>query len=345
MAARHAFLGTDLPIVQAPMAGAQRSALAIAVCNAGGLGSLPCAMLAPEALRAELAALRAGTDRPFNVNFFCHREPVADAGRESAWRATLAPYYAEHGIDASRIPAGAGRRPYGSEAAAVLEAFRPKVVSFAFGLPDADLLARTRALGCLILGTATTVEEALWLEQRGVDAVVAQGWEAGGHRGHFLSDDLSLQCGTLALLPQVVRAVRIPVVAAGGIADPSGVAAALALGASAVQVGTAYLLCTEATPVAPLRAALASPAARQTMVTNLLTGRPARGIPNRAMRELGAIRDDVPEFPLAGAALAPLRSVAEAGGRGDFSPLWCGQNASGCRAVPAAEQTRALVGL
>jgi nitronate monooxygenase len=337
-----ALLGTELPIIQAPMAGVQGAALAAAVCNAGGLGSLPCALLGPDAMRAELAALRAATDRPFNVNFFCHTPPPPDAARESAWRGALAAYYEEFDLDPASIPAGPGRLPFDAAAADLLEAFRPAVVSFHFGLPAPPLLDRVRAWGSKILSSATSVEEALWLQAQGVDAVIAQGLEAGGHRGHFLSDDLSIQAGTLALLPQVVRAVKLPVIAAGGIADAQAVTAAMRLGAAAVQVGTAYLLCSEATTGPVHRAALKSVAARHTALTNLYTGRPARGIVNRLMRELGPVSPLAPAFPLAVAAVAPLRARAEALGSGEFSPLWCGQNASGCRQIPAAELTRSL---
>lgn len=336
--------GIALPILQAPMAGVQGSALAIAVSEAGGLGALPCAMLGPDAIRTELAAIRAATPRPFNVNFFCHTAPVPDAAREAAWGAALAPYYAELGIDAAAIPAGAGRRPFDAEAAEVLEAFRPPVVSFHFGLPPPELLARVRAWGAKVLSSATTVDEARWLEAHGVDAVIAQGVEAGGHRGMFLTEDLTTQVGTFALLPQVVRAVRVPVIAAGGIADAAGVAAALSLGAVAAQVGTSFLLCPEATTSAPHRAALASDAARHTALTNVFTGRPARGIVNRVIREVGPISAVAPAFPLATAAITPLRAAAERRGSGDFSPLWSGQNASGCRAVPAGQLTRMLAG-
>jgi len=336
-------LGTELPIIQAPMAGVQGSALAVAVCQAGGLGSLPCAMLAPDAMRRELQALRAQVgERPFNVNFFCHPQPALDEQREARWRASLAPYYAEFGIDAKAIPAGPGRLPFSAEVAEVLEEFKPALVSFHFGLPEPALLARVRRRGARVLSSATTVAEALWLEAQGVDAVIAQGLEAGGHRGIFLNDDLNSQSGTFALLPQVVQAVKVPVVAAGGIADARGVQAALALGAAGVQVGTAYLLCPEATTTTIHRAALKSQAARVTALTNLFTGRPARGIVNRLMRELGPIGRAAPAFPLAAAALAPLRAAAEARGSGDFSPLWAGQNTSGCRELPAAELTRDL---
>jgi nitronate monooxygenase len=335
-------LGIELPIIQAPMAGVQGSALAIAVSNAGGLGSLPCAMLSSEALRNEIAAIKAGTDKAFNVNFFCHTQPRPDPAVEARWRQKLSPFYQEFGIDASTIPAGPGRLPFDAAAADILDELRPQVVSFHFGLPSDDLLARVRATGAKILSSATTVDEALWLQERGVDAIIAQGLEAGGHRGIFLGDDLTTQVGTFALLRQVVREARVPVIAAGGIADAEGVAAAMALGASAVQVGTAYLLCPEATTGPAHRAALATPAARHTALTNLFTGRPARGIVNRAIRELGPINVEAPAFPLATSAIAPLRAKAEAQGSGDFSPMWCGQNPTGCKPVPAAEMTKML---
>ena len=335
-------LGTELPLIQAPMAGIQGSAMAIAVSNAGGLGSLPCAMLSPDAMRSELTAIRTGTDKPYNVNFFCHTPPEPSAEREATWRAALAPYYAEFGIDAASIPTGPGRNPFSAEVANLLAEFKPPVVSFHFGLPSEALLAQVRGWGSKVLASATTVEEAVWLEAHGADAVIAQGLEAGGHRGHFLSHDLTKQLGTFALLPQVVGAVKLPVIAAGGIADANGVAAAVSLGAAGVQVGTAYMLTPEATTSTIHRAALKSDAARHTALTNLFTGRPARGIVNRVMRELGPIGSAAPEFPLATSGIAPLRAKDEAQGSGDFSPLWSGQNATGCREVSSAEVTRAL---
>lgn len=334
--------GIDLPIIQAPMAGVQGSALAVAVSNAGGLGSLPCAMLTVDGIRQELTAIRAQTDKPFNVNFFCHTPSTPDAAREAAWRAALAPFYQEYAIDPATIPAGVGRAPFSAEAADVLSEFKPAVVSFHFGLPAADLLARVKALGAKVISSATTVDEALWLEAQGVDAIIAQGVEAGGHRGIFLSNDLTTQVGTFALLPQIVGAVKLPVIAAGGIADAQGVKAALALGAAGVQVGTAYLLCPEATTSVVHRAALTSQEARHTALTNLFTGRPARSIMNRVMREIGPINNAAPAFPLATAAIAPLRAKAESQGSGAFSPLWSGQNASGCKAIPAAQLTQEL---
>lgn len=331
------FFGTELPIIQAPMAGVQDYRLAAAVANAGGLGSLPCAMLGPEALRAEIETLRAATGRPFNLNFFAHTSPVEDEEHERKWRRALEPFYREFGINADSISSGPGRMPFNQESAAIVEEFRPAVVSFHFGLPEPSLVERVRRAGAKVLSTATTVEEALWLEQQGVDGIIAQGLEAGGHRGIFLTSDMTTQMGTFALLPQVVAAVRIPVIAAGGIADARGVKAALDLGAVAAQVGTAFLLCIEATTRPVHREALKSPQAQHTAITNVFSGGPARGIVNRVVRELGPLSREAPPFPLATGAIAPLRTAAEAAGSGDFSPLWCGQNASGCHEGSAAE--------
>lgn len=325
------------------MAGVQGSALAVAVCNAGGLGSVPCAMLSPDALRQELKTIKSQTSRPYNVNFFCHVPPKPDSEREAAWRKILAPYYQEFGIDAGSVRPGPGRAPFSHEMADVLSEFKPPVVSFHFGLPSPDLLARLKAWDPLILSSATTVEEARWLEAHGVGAIIAQGLEAGGHRGHFLNGDLSVQMGTFALVPQMKQAVNVPVIAAGGIADTQGVAAALALGANAVQIGTAYLLCPECTTSAVHRTALKSDAARNTAMTNLFSGGAARGIMNRAMRELGPMSTLPPPFPLAAAAMAPLRTKAESLASGDFSPLWAGQNTTGCKELSAALLTKAFV--
>ena len=332
----------ELPIVQAPMAGVQAGALAVAVSNAGGLGSLPCALLGRESIDAELRQIAAATSAPYNVNFFCHAELVRDRAREEAWRTKLAPYYEELGVDPATITDGPTRAPFSAETADIVEPFRPPVVSFHFGLPSDDLLRRVRGWGSKILASATTVDEARWLDTRGVDAIIAQGAEAGGHRGMFRTTDVATQVGTFALVRQIVRAVERPVIAAGGIADAEGVRAALALGAAGVQIGTAYLLCPEATTSAIHRAALQSDAAGTTALTNLFSGRPARSIVNRVMRELGYLSDAAPAFPLASAALAPLRAAAERRGRGDFTPLWSGQNATGCREIPAGSLTREL---
>ena len=336
------FFGVDLPIIQAPMAGAQAAALAVAVSEAGGLGSLPAALLAPDALRRELESIRDQTNRPFNVNFFCHSEPKPDAERENGWRQLLRPYFDEMGLDPDSIEQGSNREPFNSRIAALVAPFAPPVVSFHFGLPSRELLQQVWSWGSKVLASATSVDEAVWLDAQGVDGIIAQGLEAGGHRGMFLSDDVGTQVGTFALVPQVVATTTRPVIAAGGIGDANGVSAALDLGACGVQVGTAYLLCPETTISSIHRSALQGKAARETAVTNLFTGRPARGIVNRVMRELGYMNLTAPPFPLAANAIAPLRRAAERDGAGDFSPLWCGQNVSGCRNIPAAVLTHDL---
>ncbi len=361
-------LGLKHPLIQAPMAGVQGSALAIAVSKAGGLGSLPCAMLSPTQIKAEIEAICAATAKPYNLNFFCHLPPppdVATPEREAAWRKLLVPYYAEHGIDPVSIPTGAGRAPFSESLCDLIASYKPPVVSFHFGLPAPELVARVKAWGGKVLSSATTVAEARWLEAHGADAIIAQGVEAGGHRGVFLRtnehgshvglsspfpddwrNELSTQQGTFTLLPQIVAAVKVPVIAAGGIANAQGVQAAFALGASAVQIGTAFMLCDEATTSAVHRTALAHsanhPEQHHTQLTTLFTGRPARGITNRVMHELGAINTIAPAFPTSTAAIAPLRAAAEKAGRADFSPLWSGQNASGCKAVPAAQLIKTL---
>jgi nitronate monooxygenase len=332
-------LGTELPIIQAPMAGVQGNELAIAVSQAGGLGSLPCAMLDIDTMVAEIEAIQSQTEA-FNVNFFCHQLPFPDLEQQRRWRNALLPYFREFNIDPETIPGGNGRVPFSAEHVRALADLKPPVVSFHFGLPDVGLVAEVKRWGARILASATTVEEAVWLEASGVDVIIAQGLEAGGHRGCFLSDDLTRQMGTFALVPQVVAAVDIPVVAAGGIASAAQMRSVLELGAAGVQVGTSYLLCPEATTSAIHRTALASPKACHTAITNVFTGRPARSIVNRLISELGPMSNLVPHFPLAASTLAPLRAAAEQNGSGDFSPLWAGQNTSGCQSISAAALTR-----
>ncbi len=351
-------LGLRHPIIQAPMAGVQGHELAAAASRAGALGSLPSATFSAETLKAELQALTAaldarsqgpGTALPWALNFFCHRSADAQALQaEAAWCKAVTPWARQAGLPAP-APAGAARAPFSAALADLIEPFRPPVVSFHFGLPAPDLLARVKGWGAQVLSSATTVEEAVWLEANGADAVIAQGWEAGGHRGHFLKPDLDLsgQAGLFALLPRIVAAVRIPVIAAGAIADAAGVRAALALGAAGVQVGTAFLCCPEARTSAVHRAALAGvlPGVEtDTAVTAAFTGRPARALVNRWVRESATVQAQLPPFPLAAGALAGLRQAAEAAGRGDFSPLWAGQNTRACRTVPAAEVVRELAG-
>jgi nitronate monooxygenase len=340
--------GIELPIIQAPMAGPCYADMAIAVAEAGGLGSLPTATMTPDQARTEMQIIRQQTARPINLNFFCHQEPVPDQGREDHWRQKLSPYYREFGIDpAGPIPTS-NRAPFNDALCQLVEESKPEVVSFHFGLPAAPLLARVRKTGAKIISSATTVAEARWLEAEGCDAIIAQGNEAGGHRGIFLSDDVlrdaAGQPGTFALVPQVVDAVKVPVIAAGGISDARGIVAAMALGASAVQIGTAYLFTPEARISAPHRAALQAARDDATALTNIFTGRPARGLVNRIMRELGPITRDTPAFPLSGGALAPLKAKAEAAGSGDFGALWSGQAASlaAHRSLGAGELTRTL---
>jgi nitronate monooxygenase len=342
-------------LIQAPMAGSQNHRLAAAVFLAGGLGSLPAAMLTTEQLQTELSAfedaiaaltetpLQWGGCLPVNVNFFCHTPPTEQLEKEAAWRKQLTPLYQAQGIDPQSVGSGLGRAPFSLESLKLMGQFKPAVVSFHFGLPKAEWVQQLKTWGVQIWSSATTVQEAQWLEQQGVDAVIAQGLEAGGHRGMFLSEDLSTQMGTMALLPQTIKAVKLPVIAAGGISTAAAVSAAKALGASAVQVGTAFLTSHEATTSALHRQALMSDAAKHTALTNLFSGRPARGIVNKFMRDFGPLNPEAPAFPLATSAVAPLRAAAEAKGQSDYSPLWSGQNASDCEALPAADIAHKLL--
>jgi len=332
----------ELPIIQAAMAGSSDSELTVAVSEAGGLGSLPCGMLTPDQVTAAVRTIRERTTRPINLNFFCHRDPALDHDRERKWRERLAGYYAEFGIDSSATVSLPNRAPFDERMCDVVVAMHPEVVSFQFGLPSKILLDRLRAASVKIISTATTVEEARWLEAEGSDAIVAQGFEAGGHRGMFLATNPASQVGTFALIPQVVDAVQIPVIAAGGIGDARGIVAALALGASGVQIGTAYLRCPETRTSPVHRKALETVRDDQTVITNVITGRPARGIVNRAIQEIGPINAQVPEFPRAAEAITPLRAHAERNGSGDFSPLWAGQAAALSLEMPAGRLTRIL---
>lgn len=331
-------LGIDVPIIQAPMAGATTPAMVIAANQAGALGSMPAAALSTEQLREALATIRQGSTRPINVNFFCHQPPLVDDERDRQWKHLLEPYYRELGADFDAPTPVSNRAPFDDAACQVVEAFRPEVVSFHFGLPEKALLDRVKATGAKVLSSATTVEEAVWLEQQGCDAIIAMGLEAGGHRGIFLSDDLNTQIGLMALVPQIVDAISVPVIAAGGIGDARGIVAAFALGASAVQMGTAYLFTPEANVSASHHYALRHAQASETALTNLFTGRPARGIVNRVMRELGAINPLAPAFPRAGGALMPLKAKDEAG----FSNLWSGQALRLGKDIGTFELTREL---
>jgi nitronate monooxygenase len=334
--------GVALPIVQAPMANSSGIDMAVAVAEAGGLGSFPCAGLSDDKVREGFAAIRSRTTKPINLNFFCHDAPEQDLAREAAWLERLAPYYQELGIELPRPPLKASIYRFTESTCAVVEELCPEVVSFHFGLPAPELVQRVKRAGCKVICSATTRREALWLAARGVDAIIAQGAEAGGHRGMFLETDVATQIGTFALVQQIVGAVSQPVLAAGGIGDGGGIAAAFALGAAGVQIGTAYLDCPEATGSNLHRKALAEPG-RKTVITDVLSGRPARGILNRFIREQGPLDPAHPAYPLATPALAPLRAKAEAQGSGDFSWFWSGQGAPPLTGVSAKDLTRTIV--
>jgi nitronate monooxygenase len=335
---------TEFPIVLAPMAGIMDADLVIAAAQGGALGSLPCAMLSVEKAREQINIIRQRVSAPVNMNFFCHTPVDVDPARETGWKQRLGEYYKEHGLDPATPVNAANRAPFDAAMCELVEELKPEIVSFHFGLPDQALLQRIKAAGCIVIASATIVREAIWLEENGADAVIAQGAEAGGHRGMFLTENIAEQPGTFALVPQVVDAVKVPVIAAGGIADGRGIAAAFALGASGVQIGSAYLRCPESKVSAAARVALAQARDDATVITNVMTGRPARGVANRLMREVGPISPEAPAFPHAATALGPLKAAAEKLGKVDFTNLWAGQALRLGREMPAAELTRALAG-
>lgn len=330
------------PIVLAPMAGVADAELAIAAGEGGALGSLACAMISADKMREQVGIIRQRVSAPLNLNFFCHVAVDADPAADARWRARLGQYYKEHGLDPHARVEAVNRAPFDEAMCRVVEDMKPEIVSFHFGLPDKALMERVKAAGCIVLASATIVREAVWLERNGADVVIAQGAEAGGHRGMFMTSDILTQPGTMALVPQIVDAVRVPVIAAGGIADGRGIAAAFALGAAGVQIGSAFLRCPEATGSAVAKAALAAADDDSTVVTNVMTGRPARGVANRLMREIGPVSDDAPAFPHAATALAPLKAAAEKQGKADFTNLWAGQAIRLGTELPAAELTRKL---
>jgi nitronate monooxygenase len=247
----------EFPILLAPMAGVMDADIAIAVAEGGGLPSVPCAMISPEKAREQIGIIRQRVSAPVNLNFFCHEAVDADPAREATWRQRLTPYYEEHGFDPEMTINVANRAPFDAAFCEVVEELKPEIVSFHFGLPEPRLLKRVKATGAIVMASATIVREAIWLEENGADVIIAQGAEAGGHRGMFLTDNIAEQPGTFALVPQVVDAVKVPVIAAGGIADGRGIAAAFALGAAGAQIGSAYLRCPESKVIAPARKMLA----------------------------------------------------------------------------------------
>ena len=333
-------LGIQKPVIQAPMAGVQNWELAAAVSNAGGLGSIPCGMLTREQIIAEIESFRQHSDGSYNLNFFCHQMPALDRQVLREWQRELSPYYESFDIEPSETVSGL-RLPFSVEIADVLETYKPPVMSFHFGLPSAELVARIKSWGTVVMSSATTVEEGIWLENNGADIVIAQGCEAGGHRGMFLGSDPVSQCALADLLPALKQVLSVPVIAAGGIASSSDVKKMMKSGASGVQVGTSYLLCDEAKTSAVHRRALKS-GSSNTALTNIFSGRLARGITNKLMKELDFIADKAPDFPYASIAIGPLRAKAESQGLSDFTPLWAGVDRSGCREISAAMLTREL---
>lgn len=334
-------LGVENAIIQAPMAGVQNWQLAVAVAEAGGLGSIPCGMLTPEQICAEIAQFKQHSNKPFNLNFFCHQVPEVSDTQIKTWVDSLQPYYQEAGLT-PEYSANASRMPFSHVVADAIAQYQPKIMSFHFGLPEPDLLERIKGWGCVVLSSATTVAEGLWLEANGADVIIAQGNEAGGHRGMFLSDDLATQIDTQELLSGLAKAVSIPVIAAGGISDADDIRAVLKLGAQGVQLGTTYLLCDEA-KTSDIHREMLLQQDTPTAITNLFSGRPARGIKNRVMTELGEISSAALPFPFATQAIAPLRTFAEAKGLPDFTPLWSGCNRTGCKAISATELTEQLL--
>lgn len=316
-------LGITIPIIQAPMAGADSAALAIAVSRAGGLGSLACAMLTPEQVREEYYSTQTEGEIPINLNFFCHQQAKKTETQQEKWLKRLVPYYSEYNIDPKTVKPAPERVPFNDDYCRIIEEIKPAVVSFHFGLPAQDLVKCVKATGAIVLSSATTVEEGFYLENNGCDIIIAQGKEAGGHRGMFLTTDLSTQLKTSDLISLLHKKLSVPIVAAGGIADAEDINKAFSLGASAVQLGTAFLFCKEAR-VAPLhREALSEE--HETALTNIFTGRPARAIVNRFVREVGPISTDAPDFPYASDFVVPLRKASEAAGNIELMQLWSGE--------------------
>jgi nitronate monooxygenase len=332
-------IGIELPIIQAPMAGVSTPEMAAAVSNAGGLGSVGAGSVDAEATRRMIAAVRSQTDRPFNVNVFCHRPAAADSAREAAWLARLGPEFARFG---AKPPARLTEiyQSFLTDDAklAVLLEERPPVVSFQFGLPARERIEALRTAGVVLLATATKIDEGKAATAAGIDAVVAQGYEAGGHRGVFDPDAPDDGLGTLALTRLLANRLDIPVIAAGGIMDGAGIVAALALGASAAQLGTAFIGCPESAADAGYRAALLGLAAEHTVMTAAISGRPARCLANR-FTALGrdVERSAVPDYPIAYDAGKALHATAKTAGEFGYGAQWAGQGAPLARALPAAE--------
>jgi len=316
-------LQIEHPIIQAPMAGSSTIAMAAAAANAGCMGSHGCAMMTPEVYKDTFDQTRTLTNGALNMNFFCHKAPDIDVQKATFAQEKLTPFYDEFGLgDVPEVKPT--HFPFGETMMEAVLASRPNVVSFHFGLPPQQIIERFKKEGLIILSSATTQAEAKDLERRGVDAIIAQGWEAGGHHGFYLKDNTA-SIGTMALVPQLVDVVDVPVIAAGGIADGRGIAAALALGAAGVQIGTAFLTTDESGVPAPHRASLLASDGSNTNLTKVFSGRPARGIQNRYMDEMAAVENELPDFPLMNTLTGSLRKASAAANKPDFASQWSGQ--------------------
>jgi len=335
-------LGIEKPIIQAPMAGVQNWELAVAVSNSGGLGSIPCGMLTKDQVLFEIINFRKHSNKTYNLNFFCHKMPETNHQALEAWEEQLSPYYESFSIKPLNEISGL-RVPFDANLADAIEPHKPPILSFHFGLPSAELVTRIKSWGTVVISSATTKEEGVWLEENGADIVIAQGYEAGGHRGMFMTSDASTQLPTLELVACLKHELSVPIVAAGGIATSTDIKEMIRLGASGVQVGTSYLLCDEAKTSAIHRQAIKSKNSI-TALTNIFSGRLARGITNKIMKELNFIASKAPEFPYASIAIGPLRSKAESQGKSDFTPLWSGTDRSGCKEISATKLTYELWG-
>lgn len=335
-------LGIDLPIIQAPMAGVSTAALAAAVSNAGGLGSLGLGSSSVEQAREQIRLLKTATDKPFNVNFFCHQPAQVDHQQEQQWLERLRPYFSEFSVEPPQHIAA----DYESFLLqpAMLEMLleeRPPVVSFHFGLPEQGVIDALKQAGIRLLGCATQLAEAQAIEAAGLDAIIAQGYEAGGHRGVF-NPETDLQLGLLALLAQLTKHCSLPLIAAGGIMNGQAIATVQRMGASAAQLGTAFVACPESSANAAYRAVLCSEQAARTGVTQVISGRPARGIINRMHTEIAQYSEELPAYPIAYSAAKALYAAAQRHNNNGFAPFWAGQAASLIRVMPAAELVATL---
>jgi nitronate monooxygenase len=338
MSLRSLIEGLPIPILQAPMVGASSTPMAIAVSQAGGLGAIGAGAMAPDEIAEAAAAVRAATSAPFGINLFVIRQRPVDAAELDQALARLAPWYAELGVPVPQHPSRFGPDLAGQLAATAKA--RPAIASFTFDILTRDEVAALQAAGSYVVGAATTVAEARAWAAAGADGICAQGAEAGGHRGHFLAETEASLVGTMALVATIRQAVDLPLIAAGGIMDGRGVAAALALGADAVQMGTAFLVSDQTAISVPWRRAIETAGDDPTRLTRAFTGRHARGIENRYMREMRGVENEVPAYPIQNRLTQPLRAAAAAAGEPDMISLWAGQGVRLAQGGDAGELVR-----